>query len=348
MKKQIQAQITYKGFDKLILFGGSFLMASLVRRLQKEKFSIVVFSAERHLDGIVTERKETLRKILTESNVRFFGSENINQDKNLLTEITPQSLGIALGAAWLFDKETVSLFKSGHLIDFMGVDLPRYRGGAHYSWQILHDNRKGSANLQIILGGKETFHRGPVISSEFYDIPKTVKTPLDYFNFLGQKENDMLVSFIKTIKKGSTFNPRFLDEGESSFYPPLSTMHHGFIDWSWTGEEICLFVRAFDEPYFGASTFILKKRVFLKNVEIQKAEEKYHPFTSGLVVRKTDKEIFVATMGALLRIGQVFDEKGKDILQTVNSGFRFHTPRQTLDDARSFVSDYNPSGLSKK
>lgn len=324
-------------------------MARLLEGLLKGRFGyrIVLFTAPRHLDGVINEKGTTLRALLQRHTVTFCESEDINSDARLSETVTKNSLGLSLGAAWPFEKKTVSLFSPGHLLDVMGVDLPRYRGGAHYTWQILHGNRQGAVNLQVVLGGKETFHNGPILKNLRYAISKEAEEPIDYFNFCLEKEMSFLISFLREVKKGKTYALRELDERRSSSYPFLSTPHQGWINWGWNGGDVVSFIGAFGDPYKGASTYLGGRRVYLKGCGVQKAEERYHPFTSGIVVRRNNEGVFVATKGVLLRITRVCDEDGRDITSEIVPGLRFHTPSSTLDDALRFSALYGAKGLTR-
>ncbi|MEK7097461.1 MAG: hypothetical protein AAB906_01275, partial [Patescibacteria group bacterium] len=103
----------------------------------------------------------------------------------------------------------------------------------------------------------------------------------------------------------------------------------------------------FDDPYPGASTFCEDRRVFLKDAILFKAEEKYHPFTSGIVVRRNKDAIFVATTGNLLKLGRVLDESGRDVKDEIKLGDRFYTPIAELDKSRQFSAVYGARGLKK-
>lgn len=312
-------------------------MADFVYFLKKNTFfDIVVFSSKRHLEELVPGQKNILSAFLKKNKIRFYNSENINKDKKLKKEITLNSLGIALGASWVFEKPTVLLFKKNHFLDFMGIDLPKYRGGAHYTWQILHQNRQGCANLQIIEGGKDVFHKGAILLRENFTLPKELKTPLDFFDFISKKETDFLKKFLEDINRGKDFKLQKLDESKSSYYPFLNTKMNGFIDWSWSGKDIYLFINAFSDPYPGASTFVNGKPVFLKNCRLLPAEEKYHPFTAGIVVRKDKNSIYIASRGNLLAVEEVLN---------VSVGDRFFTPSTELDKAMVWKTVYEANGL---
>src|SRR3990167_3623917 len=120
-------KVSYKNIDTLILFGGSFLMARLLEELFKGGFGYrtMLFTALRHLDGIIDEKGTTLRAFLQSRKIDFFESEDINECPRLAETVTNNSLGLSLGAAWPFEKKTAALFSPGHLLDVMGIDLPR-------------------------------------------------------------------------------------------------------------------------------------------------------------------------------------------------------------------------------
>jgi len=342
----------FKPIENLILFGGSRILADFVLYASRNlPYQLAVFSSKRHLDETVPAKvpgsRKTLRQILKQNHTLFYESADINRDKHLRRLARSASLGIAFGAAWIFEKKTVKLFRRNHLLDFMGIDLPRYRGGAHYTWQILHGNLKGCANLQIIRGGAASFHRGEILKRQEYTLPAKMVHPIDYFNFMAKKETAFLKEIFQELRRGKNFQTAKLDESQSSYYPFLSTITHGWINWGWTGRQIWQFVRAFDEPYAGASTFFDNGQVRLKACTLLEAAENYHPFTSGVVVRKDKTGVSVAALGALLHFKIAMDEKGKNLMPKILPGQRFYTPASKLDEALRFNAVYNAQGLKK-
>ena len=312
------------------------------------QYKVLVVTSERHLRDKIEGDSRSLRQLLRDNKIDFFVSSNINTDTKFKKLIDAETLGLAFGAAWIFEKKTVKYFAPNHLLDFMGIDLPRYRGGAHYTWQILHQNRKGAAFVQVITGGLEDFHRGPIIGKIEYNLPTRVQKPIDYFEFMSRKELPFLKKFFVDLKSGKSFAPVGLAEDQSSFYPFLATQENGYVNWQWTGKDIFLFINAFDNPYAGASTFCNEQRVFLHGCTMHSAQEIYHPFTSGIIVRKDTRGVYVASLGKLLRIEKVTDEKGRDIIKTLKLGERLYTPSDKLDSAMKFSAAYGARGLVSK
>jgi len=321
-------------------------VAEFARYANKNReYKIVVFSAARHLDEKLGEL--TLRQILKKYRMKYYESADINNDTNLKREVTSNALGIAMGAAWSFEKKTVALFKKNHLLDFMSIDLPQYRGGAHHTWRILHRNNRGSINLQIIHGGLESFQKGEIIKRRKVTYPMKLKKPIDFINFQAAIEINFFKEFLAEIKKGESLKAVSLNVKVSSYYPFLYTKTNGLINWDWQAKDIYLFINAFDEPYPGASTYLKGKRVYLKDCHLMAAQEHYHPFSSGVVIRKNDKGIFIAACGNLLNVKNISDDKDRNIMDAVCHGDRFYTPIGELDKALAFKAVYGAKGLKK-
>ena len=330
-----------------MLFGGARLLADFAAYLKKDRWKAVVFSSLRHLNEAVTDEGVTLADHLTKLGVPFYSSDDINTDPRVARHLTRGTLGIAMGAAWLFEKRFAQRF-SGRLLDFMGIRLPEYRGGAHYTWQILAGNRRGACNLQVIQGGRDTFHLGPIIKTREYAFPPSCRIPLDYFAHAVPQERVFLGEFLKEIRTVRDFKLRQLDESSSSHYPFLHTMTQGLIDWRWNAEEIERFIRAFDEPYAGASTFLRRRRLHLKSASLERMREDFHPFHAGLIYRLNDEGIFIAARGGALRVGRILDEKGRDASGVLRLGDRLTTSSSLLESAMSHSVEYGARGVQRR
>lgn len=330
--------------DNVILIGGARLLAEFALQLKKKNWPVVVFSSPRHLAESVDGAGTTLQRWLENAKIKFFSSEDINADARLPEHITAGSLGLAMGAAEMFEKPLVRRF-NGKFFDFMGIPLPQYRGGAHYTWQILAGHRSGAYNLQVIEGGVDSFHKGAIIQSSKYRFPASCRIPLDYFAAAVPREAAFLMRFLDDVRKNKDFKPAALDESASSYWPFLYTKKQGFIDWSWELSEIERFICAFDDPYAGASSYIGDLRVHIKKASAQKGKDSFHPFHAGLVYRNDARGLFVAVKGGTLLVKQVEDENGRDLLKKIKPGVRFHTPPEDLKAAFQFQAEYGAAGV---
>lgn len=338
--------LEFKRIKRVILFGGSRLLARAAVELSGLKdYEIVVFSSPRHLNGLI-DGDNTLKAVLAKHKVAFFSEEDINSSVRVGKFIDSNTLGVAMGASWVFQKSFVRRF-ANPLLDFMGIDLPRYRGGAHYTWQILFSNKKGCCNLQIIYGGKGTFHKGPVIKHKVYRLSSGCRLPVDYFREALPVEMDFLLEFLREAKQGRIFKMHRLDESKSTYFPFLHTLSNGWIDWSWSADEIVRFICAFDDPYGGASTRHNGKRVLLKGADIEKKDRMAHPFAAGLIIHKNDKFIKVMARGGILRISGVTDIRKNPAIKKIKPGDRFISLHDDLERASGFKAEYSAGGLKK-
>ena len=110
--------------------------------------------------------------------------------------------------------------------------------------------------------------------------------------------------------------------------------------------EIDRFVRAFSYPYPGASTYLGNRRLFLKRSRIESGD-KSHQFAAGLVLRKSQKELFVAAVGGTVVVKDVFGDDQKNLFDEVRVGDRLFTPAARLESAMAFKAVYTPEGPKK-
>ncbi len=336
--------------DHIILFGGASLLAAFARSIAKNgKYRIDVFSSSRHLEETIFHESKKLEEILNENNIPYYDTPDINNDPHIKSVITENTLGIGIGETWSFNKELIDLF-DGRLIDFMGIRLPQYRGGAHYSWQILRKNRIGCCNLQIIneemIQGE--FDSGEIIKTREYLFPPSVRIPQDYFDSAVEQELDFLEAFLEEVSMEKDFPLMKVQENFSIYFPRLYTLQHGYIDWNWDSEDIESFICAFDDPYPGASTFLKEKRGFLKDCYLEFNDGPFHPFQAGLIYKISNNAVFVATKQGTLVIKNIVDENGKSLIGELKTGMRFYTPAKCLEDAMGYQAIYDSEGIKKE
>lgn len=336
--------------DTLILFGGGMSVVDFAREAQKRGLKTYVFAAPRHLsETFLDEQNATFQMILDQAGIPFFSSVDINTSSDLHRVVTGRSLGLGLGEVYTFSKATIDLFQ-GRLFDFMVINLPRYRGGAHFTWQILRNDWTGCWNIQRI--NEEmvpgVFDSGEILKSREYIIPPSARIPEDYFRAARSEAQNLFAEFISEVQAGVFFKPMALQEQFRSYFPRLYTLRHGFINWAWTGEEIERFICAFDEPYIGASSFIAGTRVFLKSCQMQYADGPFHPFMAGLIYRIEGSCLHVAVKGGSLLVRKISDENGVDISSRLRPGLRLFTPAVSLESAMLFDAEYDANGLSRQ
>lgn len=333
--------------DRLVLFGGGPLMVAFAKEAIRRKIHTTLFAVKRHLEeALEGGAGPTLRAVLEQEKIPFFHSDDIKRAPELRSAVSKATIGIGLGEAYTFSKETIALFQ-GRLFDFMTIRLPQYRGGAHFTWQILRKNRIGCWNIQVI--NEEmvpgVYDSGEILKSREYLLPRSAKIPSDYYEAAHEEGFKLFCEFLDEVQAGKEFGLAKLQENFSSYFPRLHTLRHGWIDWSWRCDEIETMIAAFDDPYPGTSTYLNGRRVFLKRCQADDSEGTFHPFMAGLIYRITDGAVFIAARDGALVVRTVSSEAGIDLIPTLKVGQRFFTPMKVLEEAMQYSAEYNAAGL---
>lgn len=231
----------------------------------------------------------------------------------------PGALALCFGPAWIFSPAVRASFGLG-MINYNAIPVPRYSGGAHYTWQILFGDRQGGAVLQRIT---EDLDSGPVLYRSHFAIPYSARTPADYARVYDTHGYALIDSAFTAEFEFPDEQP--YDHRSRVYWPRLLTAKNAWIDWSWTGREIERFCNAFDEPYEGAGTLVGGRELRLKNVAFLSSSG-WHPYTSGLVYHVSSEFAWIAVREGSLRVPQ----------QDLVEGQRLATPPGLLHSAMTF------------
>ncbi|MFA6260119.1 MAG: hypothetical protein WC760_01510 [Bacteroidia bacterium] len=319
--------------DHLLILGGSRCTAELALYMkQNGNMPFDLFTAPRQLQDIIYPDGTTFEGYLKQHNIPYCVAEDINKDAEFLASIKDSSLGIGLGEAWSFDKAVIDRF-NGKLLDLMGIRLPQYRGGAHYTWQILRGTRIGACNLQIINEDmvQGVFDSGRIVKFREYLFPVTARIPNDYFEYAVEQEIPFIKEFIDEVQQEKDFQDFMLQENLSIYFPRLHTLRNAFINWNWSTTDIERMICAFDAPYAGATTSINGKRVRIKSARMESNDGPFHPFQTGLIYKIYNQTLYIATLNGSVLLSEVYDELGNSILETLSTGDRFYTPNEWIE-----------------
>lgn len=336
--------LSFGPIDSYLLFGGGLTLAKIACDLHRRERQVTVVTSER-LRNVPVDGSQTFEAGLAAHEVPVVVSADVHQDERVLERITSTTLGVSLGAPWIFQNPLIERF-DGKLINGHHASLPRDRGGGGFSWRIMRRERTGACVLHQVTPGIDD---GPIIASRRYQFPPTCNVPEDFAAYASGEMYQLLQEVFQGIERQAVFEVTPQQEAQSTYWPRLSTDCHGYVDWSWTCEEIAAFIDAFDRPYPGASTFWNGQRVRLKDAQAGgSADGGFHPFQSGLVYRKTSEGLWVAARGGALLIGEVADETGLDLIPSIRLGDRLYTPRQYLEAAQQTRLAYTPSGVTRQ
>ncbi len=327
--------------DTYVLLGGGVLISECAAQLQAQGQRVRVVTSRRHLrEVIATPPGRTLAQSLAATGIEPLVCDDVGDGREVLAE-THGMLGLSFGAAWIFRKPFIDRWE-GRLLNIHGARFPLDRGGGGFTWQILRENRLGACLIHQIDEGVDT---GPILKYREFTYPPSCRIPKDYNEVCLRHTRSFLEEFFREVRDEATFTLMEQPAHISTYWPRLSTEHHGFIDWNWSLREIERFICAFDAPYPGASTFLRGRRVLLKDCLTNASDGTFHPFQRGLIYRVSDDGVCVATDDGGLIIRTVQDERGADIRQTVRVGDRFHTPIEVLERARAFRAIYTSTAL---
>jgi methionyl-tRNA formyltransferase len=322
---------------RLVLIGGGELMVETGKVLQRFGYEICAVLAPRHVNARLPLSGETNLEALNSASIPAHIATDINEEKVLSGIISGglASLALCFGPAWIFGPRVRDHF-SGQMLNFNGIPVPRYLGGAHYTWQILNGDVSSGRVLQLI---NDEIDRGPVIRAEKSSLNKNVRLPIDYY-----RENLVLgKAFIEKFVCDMHDNKEFkLEKFESYekdrvYFPRLLTLEHAWIDWKWSGEDIERFCCAFDNPYPGASTFLEGTRVLLAGVRMDRSDEKFHPYCNGLILRLYRGIAYIGTTTGILAVDSIKSEDGKNMMSRLREGRRLATPGDNLERSAMII-----------
>ncbi len=256
-----------------------------------------------------------------------------------------ETLFLSIASRWIFSKETIKFFKE-NLLNSHPTRLPIDAGSGGFSWQIMKGDKINNQLFHLI---DENLDTGPIVFTENSLFPTSCDLPVDYYNYHLLELLKFYEKFVTKLKKREKFILKPQTDYLSSYNPRILTDLHGWIDWSLNAINLKRFVAAFDDPYKGASTYIGEKKVRIKKLRLHSGEISGHPFMSGLVLRNDKKWIVVSSNEDKHKfiIEQVLDKSGKNIVNDIKVGDRFHTSVSKLQKAKSTRVKFGPKGLKK-
>lgn len=274
---------------------------------------------------LVTDKiTKELKSFLKNKNIKYLAIKNITNSSLKKLDLRKDDIVISAGSPWIFKENVINKFGK-NFFNIHQSPLPSMRGSVA-SYVILYDIRSFQTCLHKVTPGIDT---GNVIYRKNFIIPSSLKLPNEINNFLQLKNIEMLKEFLADRSKGNT-----IDEKQNIFFSSynkrLSSKINGWIDWSMNVDDLDRFIRAYGEPYGGANTFILNKKVQLENIEKSKNEQARHPEEVGNVLRRFQDYIVVSVNGGSLYIKTVSAKK-KNIINSIQPGDKFYTKLKYLD-----------------
>jgi len=146
----------------------------------------------------------------------------------------------------------------------------------------------------------------------------------------------VITRLVWLVKSGGAVQAVAQDEDAALYFPRLHTSHNGWIDFSWPADDILRFVRAFSDPYSGASFRYRNARFRVRRATLRNRDA-LHPFCIGLIVNRTTDGVHVATKDGVLLFSNICTADGTDCTpDTFKVGGRLWTEPKDLVAALRF------------
>lgn len=337
--------VSFEDVQSLTFIGGGTLMIAAASYAKGIGYEVNAILAPRHAREPLNDG-QTTDSALRSSGVEVAVVDDVNHWNGLTELVKPgsKSLALCFGPAWIFSNAVIRTFAAG-MFNFNGIPIPHYLGGAHYTWQILNGNRNGGCFLQEIT---ERVDQGDVFRHEYFDLPESLRVPQDYFEANFKIGVRFLSRLLDDMKQGVAFErtPYAGLNAKRLYFPRLFTRENAYIDWRWNGLDIERFCNAFDKPYLGAATSWHGQEVRLHEVCLVETELRFHPFVSGLVVRKSEGYIWIAARDGLIKVALVVNSGGQTITKDIREGDRLVTPDDKLWHSKTYSPKYGSAGIS--
>ena len=250
--------------------------------------------------------------------------------KNLNHLDLKNGLFISAGSPWVFSKEIIKKFGK-HFYNVHQSPLPSMRGSVS-SYIILYDIRAFQTCLHKVEPGIDT---GNVVYRKSFIIPSSLKLPNEINVFLQSKNREMVKDFLISFEKEDLLNEK-QNNYFSSYNKRLFSDVNGWIDWSMNVDDLDRFIRAYGNPYGGASTFLFDSPVKIEDIEKSKNEPARHPEEIGTVLRKFEDYLVVSVNGGSLYIKKIM-VNNKNIIEKISAGDKFYTKSTILDQKNQRV-----------
>lgn len=262
---------------------------------------------------------------LKKRSINFISVDKI--DENVIRIFSEDVLIFSVNCHWIFKKDIIDLVR-GRIINYHNSCLPEQKGAGCHSWRIM----QGVNNVRL------TFHHlieqidmGDIVYEKELLIPLNKRTLKENYDYISKFETDAFRNCLNKIEKEfPKINIIKKNHRKDFYWPKLNTDKDGWIDWSWSAEDIVRFCNAFDDPFSGASTYLNGERIRLKKVKTVDESIKFHPFQYGLIYHIEKSNVLVACKNGGIQIDELIISKSVNI----RKGKRFYTDIQTLENAK--------------
>ena len=281
--------------NNIVIIGGNiyrqdFPIINIINALKKYKTRIFIITDKARVN-YPNKKYKSFRIFLKEKKLEYKIFDDYSKMSIFLNKTfnSSNTLILSCNNKWLIKKDIINKYK--YLFNYHNADLPSQRGAACHSWGIMM--KKNFSSLNIHLVGKE-FDIGNIVLTKKYELGNSTSNLDSIYKTLKKKEENFFNKFFSNFfnKKLS----RIIQDNKKSFYwPKLIQKKNSYVDWNWSAENIRVFCNAFDNPFKGVTAIYKKTKILLHSARLADREIIFHPFQYGMIYRKFNKKLYVAT-----------------------------------------------------
>ena len=293
--------------SKFALVGHGYHLNYLFNELIKNKLPkpiIITHPKKFHLRDIRNnENDSSLYKSIfdLEKKTNVFYIDDINSTKgNSILKKNKIDYIFSLSSRFIFKNKIINNYRN-KIFNLHPSLLPEEKGGGTFTYRILNKKKFCAASIHIL---DEEIDTGQIVIKSKKEKLKGQMIPINYLKHTNLIYESLIKIFVRKIVKNSKFLLKNQNMSKGWYLPRFYTDISGAIDFSWTGENIDLFIKACSKPYPGAFCFIKFKKKNLKiviyNSQFLKNKKFSHPWFVGKIFYETKDLIKISVTDGIL------------------------------------------------
>ncbi len=306
---------------KIAIIGRSELLFETAEMLVKKGFEIpLVITSKAAME--YKKKEEHFKNFAHTINAKFIQTGKINSSEiiNKIKSLGIIDLAVSINYSGVISNEVIDLFPLG-ILNAHGGDLPRYRGNACQAWAIINGEEKIGLCIHKMIGGE--LDSGDIISKAYF--PVNINTRIgEVYEWMQAEIPNLMYESLKKIS-----NLSFIPEKQSKNHKDALRTYprnpnDGKIDWSKDAESIIRLINASSEPFAGAFTNYIGKKIVVWRACLFNDKEKYYAIPGQISrINKDSGNIVVITGKGKIEIQEIElnNNRGKptDFIKSIRS-----------------------------
>jgi methionyl-tRNA formyltransferase len=238
------------------------LYDAMLYLLQKDVDLVGIVTAKETVE--YTKTAEDFKILARQKNIPFIRTLNQTKIKSFL-ELIEADIGISFNYTSVIPKVIIDTLPLG-ILNGHGGDLPRYRGNACQAWAIINGEDRIGLCVHKMIGGE--LDSGDIIERAYLEINEHTKI-VETWEWMLKTLPKLFYSSILRLQADPAY---ILEKQTDTCKNPLRCFPRnpadGRIKWGDSALNIMRLVNASGQPYQGAYTYYLSKRVYIMDVQV--------------------------------------------------------------------------------